>query len=160
MQFSLKSLLIFMAVASVLCWLGYSLTRPFFTLARVDCGPGRYVELLASNDFCDRSGPLHYRFTGMENPQQPPFCTYWGCGYNPGFVVVQGASADVVGIASAGLPDEMLLVVDFKSKAHWPQDRSREVTSEAEGLLESLRAQHPETWLFSTYDGRLTKPQR
>ena len=159
MQFSLRTLLIFITLAGVLCWVAYLVTRPYLTEARVSCGNGRYVELLRPNEFfCDQSGPLHFRFTGMAHPEHPPFCCFWPCGYDPGFVGVPGASANVIGVASANNSDEFLLMIDFKTGAHWPNGRDRNVTPEAERMLESLRGRNSQTWLWSTYDGRFTKP--
>jgi hypothetical protein len=159
-QFSLRSLMIFMAIAGVLCWITYLATRPFVTLARLDCGQGRHVELLRPNEFCDLASPLHFRFTGMANPERPPSCCYWGCGYDSAFVVVQGASADIIGVAPATSPDELLLLIDFKTREYWPRDLGRDVTPEAGELLESIRGKKKEIWLDSTYDSRLTKPRQ
>lgn len=158
-QFSLRSLFIFMTLAGILCWIAYLVTRPFHTIARVNCGSGRYVELLRPNEFCDVGGPLHFRFTGMKKGPTPPSFVLWGCGDTPELVVLHGVREDIVALALANARVEVLIAIDFKSGSYWPDDWHRKVTTQGESMLQSVRAQHGEVWLWSTYDSRFSNPR-
>jgi len=158
-QFSLKSLLIFMLLAGVFCWFAYLWNRPFVTVGRVNCGQGRYVELLRPNRFCDYASPVHYRFTGMKPRAEPPSFAMYGCGHPPDLIVMPVSRGELVALASSSFPDEVYILIDFKTGAYWPESCNREVTPQAESMLAVLRQRDSNTWLERTYDSRLTKPR-
>jgi len=159
-QFSLRSLLIFMLAAGVFCWAAYLLNRPFVTVARINCGQGRHVELLRPNKFCDYASPIHFRFTGMKPRAVPPSFAMWGCGDPPDLIVMPVSRGDLVALANTRFPDEIFVLIDFKTGAYWPESWNREVTPQAESMLAVLRQRDSNIWLERTYDSRLTKPRK
>lgn len=153
-RFSLRTLFIVVTLAALASYVGYLLTRPYWVIMRVDCGNGRWIELLEPNGFRDGSGPVHYQFSDMKLAEPPAF-EVWGCGALPPIQVVTAEGGELVALATA---DELHVVVDFKSGLSWPPNYSRKVDDNVRRMLGRLRRERSELWLWSTFDGELTKP--
>jgi len=158
-SFSLWSLLALVSAAGPVFYAGYSLTRPFFVVERVNCGGGRYVELLRPNGFCDKAGSVHYRFSGMKDYDSPPSFTIWGCGYDPKIAVIAAEQGNLVAIATADEPDEIHILIDFAAGTSWPRSWSGKVDALPRDMLARLRRERGELWLANTDNGELTKPR-
>jgi hypothetical protein len=155
-KFLLQASLIFILLV---CFGAYFITPPYHVVSRIDCGEGRYVELLRPNRFCDVGGPIHFRFSGMTPAVAMPSVAIWDCGDTPELVVLPGIHRDIIAWALADGRHELLMAVDFGSAKYWPDDWHRRITTEAELMLGSVRAQQGQVWLRRTYDGRFTKPR-
>jgi hypothetical protein len=99
----------------------YGCTRSFYVEQRINCGGGRYIEILRPNEFCDEASRVYYQFTGMKDGGIPPSFNVRGCG---GYAtrVWKSEDGDVVGIATDLSPDEIEILVDFKAGNSWPAD--------------------------------------
>jgi hypothetical protein len=157
-QFRLFTLLAVLTVVGPVVYLVYSLTRPYFVYDRIDCGGGRYVALLMRNEFCDVAAPAYYRVSGMPHREAPPSFAMRGCGDSTPMVMRTADGGNIVALASADFDDEILILIDFRQRQAWPPTWSREVDDTARRMLERLRAEHGELWLYRTYDNELTKP--
>lgn len=158
-QFSLWSLLAAVSVCGPCVFVLVQCSQPFWVYERLHCGPGRYVEILRPREFCDQAQFVNYRVPGITDRDKPPRFSVWSCGSSPQMIVIHAAGGDVVGIADADHPDELAILVDFKSRVAWPPTWSGKVNPDARRMLNLLRDEHGELWLKDTEDGELTKPR-
>lgn len=161
MRFSLRTLFIVVTLSAVASFIGYLATRPFNVIKRIDCGSGRWIELLSPNEFCDQGGPVHYRYAGMPAGKSPPYFCIWSCGYEEthGLTLVAAESGNLVAVVSGNLENEVFLLVDFAARESWPTTDGREVDEPCRDMVCRLRKEHGDLWLWSTDDGELTKPR-
>lgn len=157
MKYSLRSLFVVVTLAGVLSFFGYLFTRDFFVYERLDCGKGRFVELLDPNEWCDNGGPRHFRFSGMRSTGPPSF-VMCACSDRPKTVVIYVEGGDLVGLARESSRDEIEIMIDFKTGQFWPESWHRKIDDNARAMLARLRRNKPQIWLRITYDGELEKP--
>lgn len=157
MKYSLRSLFVVVTLAGFASYLGYLVTRPYYVTHCVDCGKGRWIEILRPNGFCDQGGPVHFRFSGMHSPESPPTFSIWGCGECPQVVLVAAEKGDLVAIARSTSSDEIFIMVDFQTGAYWPDSAEHKVNDLARNMLVRLRKERGKLWLKNTYDHELTK---
>jgi hypothetical protein len=156
-QFSLWTLLVAITLTGPIVLLVYGCTRPFYIEQRIDCGGGRYVTILRPNEFCDNASRVYYQITGMKDGGISRSFDVWGCGITK-TRVWKSDDGDVIGIAAEFAPDEIEILVDFKTGESWPADWDRQVDAGARDMLSQLNATNGPLWLSNTYDGELTKP--
>ncbi|MCU0877852.1 MAG: hypothetical protein MUF06_08725 [Pirellulaceae bacterium] len=70
-QFSLWTLLVAITLNGPIVLVIYGCTQPFYVTEQIDCGGGRYIEILRPNDFCEKGESVFYRFTAMKNWENP-----------------------------------------------------------------------------------------
>jgi hypothetical protein len=89
----------------------------------------------------------------------PPSFAFWSCGSSPALRAITAARGDIVAVVSSddGRSDEVLILVDFKSKRSWPDPWGRKVNDDARQMLELLRREHGELWLYQTENHELTR---
>jgi hypothetical protein len=130
-------LLLLVTLTGPIVFLIYGCTRPYYVSQRIDCGGGRYIEILRPNEFCDNAEPVSYRFTGMKNWDNPVQFAYWPCGYIPAIRVWKSDDGEIAGIAYEGSARALKILVDFESGESWPANPNA-----AEEMLDRLRVKH------------------
>ena len=155
-RFSLRTLFGAVTLAAVVRYAGYLMAKPHYVVKRFDCGPGQWIELLAPNQFCERGETIRYRFTGMR-PAAPRAFDMWKCGKRPAMRLVTAEKGRLVGIASGESHDELHIMVDFKAGRGWPAHGGLIVDEHARDMLNRLRREQGDLWLFQSSDGELTK---
>src|SRR5688500_4641783 len=96
-RYSLRSLFVVVTIAAAASWVTYLVMRPYWVLSRIDCGNGRWVELLEPNEFCDQGGPVHFRYSGFKGAEPPSFAM-WGCGSRPPGKLISAENGDLVAV--------------------------------------------------------------
>lgn len=81
----------------------------------------------------------------------------WDCGTRPPGKLVAAENGDLVAVFTYW-PDQLHILIDFKTGQSWPKDWKRVVDDDARNMLSRLRQEHGELWLSFTYDGELSKP--
>lgn len=160
LQFRLVTLLLQVTVVGPCFYLTYSYSGPYVVLQRIDCGRGRYLEVLRPNEFfCDRAEPVYYRVSGIAHGDSPPGFAYWSCGWRPTIGVMTADGDEIAAAYDEESSDELLILVDFKKGRTWPATNARKVDEYAREMLKRLRLEHGDSWLQTTYDHELTKPR-
>jgi hypothetical protein len=136
-QFSLWTLLLLVTLTGPIVFLIYSCTRPQYVSQRIDCGDGRYIEILRQNEFCGKGEWVYYRFPGMTNWDNPVQFSTWNCGSDPELRVWKSDDGEIAGIAYEGSAGALKILVDFESGESWPANPSA-----VEEMLDQLRAKN------------------
>ncbi|MAG93252.1 MAG: hypothetical protein CMJ48_05830 [Planctomycetaceae bacterium] len=143
MRSFLRFLLVVVPFVSFVLWVGYMGSRPFYAEATTDCGDGRTVTLLRPNELCDRAGPVHFTFDGIQSPEPPSFMLL-ECGEVPHLrarITDDGSIAMLVG---AETQSTVFIIADFTTGWSWPTASNRQTGPTVEEMVSRLEREFGE----------------
>ena len=157
LKFSLKTLILTTSVVAVLSWIFYLINRPFYRVARIDCGNSQYVDILKPNKFCDVGGTVHYSFNSRTS-ESPPSFSMWSCGSNTELIPKIAVEHDLIALVGADNPREIHIIINRRTGWSWPATWNCKLNKDVRRELAAFQESHPQCWLNQTYDGSLTLP--
>ncbi len=139
----LRFLLVVVPFVSFVLWVGHMRSRPFRPEATVDCGDGRTVTLLRPTEFCDRAGPVHFTFDGMQSPEPPSFMLL-ECGEVPHLKPRMADNGNIAMLVGAETQSTVYIIVDFTTGWSWPTASSGQVGPTVEEMVSRLEREFGE----------------
>ena len=142
LKFSIKTLMLAILVVAVLSGLFYLVSRPFYRVARIDCGNGQYVDILKPNVFCDVADTVHYSFN-PQTSQAPPSFSMSSCGSTTELVAKIAVDHDLIALVGAANPSEIHILINRKTGWSWPTTWNCKLNDEVRQALAAFQESYP-----------------